>query len=151
MISAIKQFFTDRIQGQELEATATQGHTLNLATAALLVEAMRADHNILEQEQQAVQALLQRHLQLHSDDVRALFALAEQEVEDSVSLYQFTSLIDQAMDYEQKVRIIDMLWQVVYADDRLDKYEEALLRKIADLLHVSHRDFIQSKHRFMPE
>ena len=149
MISAIKQFFTDRIQEQE--ATATPGHTLNLATAALLVEAMRADHSILEQEQQAVQALLQRHLQLHSDDVRALFALAEQEVEDSVSLYQFTSLIDLSMDYEQKVRIIDMLWQVVYADDRLDKYEEALIRKIADLLHISHRDFIQSKHRFMPE
>jgi len=151
MISAIKQFFTDRIQGQEQDATATQGQMLNLATAALLVEAMRADHSILEQEQQAVQALLQRHLQLHIDDVRTLFALAEQEVENSVSLYQFTSLIDQAMDNEQKVRIIDMLWQVVYADDSLDKYEEALVRKIADLLHISHRDFIQSKHRFMPE
>jgi len=151
MITAIKQFFSDKIQAQEQAAAPAREHALNLATAALLIEAMRADHTVLEQERQAVQALLQQHLRLQADEVHGLFALAEQEVKNSVSLYQFTSLIDQGIAYEQKVRIIGMLWQVVYADEILDKYEESLVRKIADLLHVSHRDFIQSKHRFMPE
>lgn len=151
MITAIKQFFNDKILAQEQAAAPAREYALNLATAALLIEAMRADHTVLEQERRAVQALLQQHLRLQVDEVHGLFVLAEQEVEDSVSLYQFTSLIDQGMAYEQKARIIDMLWQVVYADEILDKYEESLVRKIADLLHVSHRDFIQSKHRFMPE
>jgi len=64
-----------------------------------------------------------------------------------VSLYQFTGLINQHFTPEQKVRVVEMLWQVAYADGHLDPYEEALVRKIADLIHVPHRQFIQAKHR----
>ena len=149
MITTIKKYFTERIQKESGTSEATATHALNLATAALLIEVMKADFAVLEQERQAVHSLLRKHLLLSADEIAELFALAEKEVVDSVSLYQFTSLIDQGLPYEQKVKIIEMLWQVVYADNELDKYEESRVRKIADLLHVSHRDFIQSKHRFM--
>jgi uncharacterized tellurite resistance protein B-like protein len=139
------------MQANTRATAAAEVHTLSLATAALMIEVMRADFAVVESERQAVQTLLQKQLFLSTDEVDELFALAEQEVIDSVSLFQFTSLIDQNMPYAQKVRIIEMLWQVVYADHNLDKYEESMVRKIADLLHVSHRDFIQSKHRLMPD
>jgi len=151
MITAIKQFFRDKIQAGADASVAESEHALNLATAALLVEVMRADFDVIEEERQAVRFLLQGRLQLADDEVEELFALAEQEVVASVSLYQFTSLIDQGLAYGQKVQIIEMLWQVVYADNILDKHEEYLMRKIADLLHVSHRDYIQTKHRVMPD
>lgn len=150
MIGAIKQFFNDRMQMDSEAASAGAEHALNLATAALLIEVMRADFEVVDQEREAVQALLQGRLQLSADEVNELFVLAEQEVVESVSLFQFTSLVDQELSYEHKVRIMNMLWQVVYADNMMDKHEEYLMRKISDLLHISHRDYIQSKHRVMP-
>lgn len=150
MLAEIKQFFVNQIQ----KDTADSGDTvyaIDVATAALMIEIMRADFDISDVERQTIRELLQGHLQLSPMELDELFMLAEQEVADSVSLYQFTSLVDQELDYTAKVRVVEMLWRVVYADDRLDKYEEYLMRKIADLLHISHRDFIQAKHRVMPD
>ena len=150
MLATIKQFFRDQIQ-KDASASGDDAHAIDVATAALMIEVMQADFDISDVEQQTIRELLQGHLQLSADELDDLFMLAEQEVVDSVSLYQFTSLVDQELEYSAKVRVIEMLWRVVYADDRLDKYEEYLMRKIADLLHISHRDFIQTKHRVMPD
>jgi uncharacterized tellurite resistance protein B-like protein len=150
MLATIKQFFQDQIQ-KGVADTSDGAHAIDVATAALMVEIMRADFDISDVERQTIRDLLQGHLQLSADELDDLFMLAEQEVVDSVSLYQFTSLVDQELEYSAKVRVIEMLWRVVYADDRMDKYEEYLMRKIADLLHISHRDFIQTKHRVMPD
>jgi uncharacterized tellurite resistance protein B-like protein len=150
MLATIKQFFQDQIQ-KGVADTSEDAHAIDVATAALMVEIMRADFDISDVERQTIRDLLQGHLQLSADELDDLFMLAEQEVVDSVSLYQFTSLVDQELEYSAKVRVIEMLWRVVYADDRMDKYEEYLMRKIADLLHISHRDFIQTKHRVMPD
>ena len=150
MLATIKQFFQDQIQ-KGVADTGEDDHAIDVATAALMVEIMRADFDISDVERQTIRDLLQGHLQLSADELDDLFMSAEQEVVDSVSLYQFTSLVDQELEYSPKVRVIEMLWRVVYADDRMDKYEEYLMRKIADLLHISHRDFIQTKHRVMPD
>lgn len=151
MIAAIKKFFTERMQvGTETDKV-DSSHALNLATAALLIEVMRADFAVVEEERQAVQTLLEKNLQLSAAEVDELFVLAEQEVVNSVSLFQFTALVDQRVSYAQKVSIIEMLWQIVYADKVMDKHEEYLMRKISDLLHISHSDFIKTKLRIMPE
>jgi len=150
MLAAIKQFFVDQIQ-KDVTDSGNGVHAIDVATAALMIEIMRADFDISDVERRTIRDLLQGHLQLPPAQLNELFVLAEQEVVDSVSLYQFTSLVDQELDYPAKVRVIEMLWRVVYADERLDKYEEYLMRKIADLLHISHRDFIQAKHRIMPD
>jgi uncharacterized tellurite resistance protein B-like protein len=90
---------------------------------------------------------LQRRFSLSSAETEELAKLAEQEAGDAVSLYQFTALINRHFAASDKVRVIEMLWQVAYADGKLDRYEEALVRKIAELIHVPHRDFIQAKLR----
>ena len=150
MLATIKQFFQEQIR-KDVAGPDDRAHALDVATAALMIEIMRADFDVSDVERRTIRDLLQGHLQLSAAELDELFMLAEQEVGDSVSLYQFTSLVDQELDYADKVRVIEMLWRVVYADDRLDKYEEYLMRKIADLLHISHRDFIQTKHRIMPD
>ena len=88
-----------------------------------------------------------RFFSLTEAETRELADLAEREVEEAVSLYQFTGLINQHFLPKEKVRIVEMLWQVVFADGIIACYEEAMVRKIADLIHVPHRDFIQAKHR----
>ncbi|HDH50110.1 MAG TPA: TerB family tellurite resistance protein, partial [Nitrospirae bacterium] len=76
-----------------------------------------------------------------------LLTLAEQEVKRATDYYEFTSLINRGFTYEQKVKVVEHLWEVAFADDTLDKYEEHMVRRIADLIYVSHKDFIEAKLR----
>ncbi len=148
MLRAIQEFFSERISPDE-GGTHDQ-HSLQLATAALLFEMLRADYDEHPDEYAALERALRKRFSLSPGETEELARLAEQEAADAVSLYQFTGLINQHFAPEEKVQVIEMLWQVAYADGHLDRYEEALVRKIADLIHVPHRDFIQAKHRVQP-
>lgn len=146
MLQAIKSFFQLNI-AVEVERPETREHGLRLATAALLFEMMRADFDADEEERKQVVRLVQREFGLDQAEMEVLEQLADQEAQEAVSLHQFTSLINEHFSLSRKVRVIEMLWQVAYADGVLDKYEEAMVRKVAELLYVSHRDFMQAKHR----
>jgi uncharacterized tellurite resistance protein B-like protein len=145
MLRAIQDFFRDRMDPDQ--SGKHDQHSLQLATAALLFEMLRADFDEHPEEYVALERALQRSFSLTASETRQLAQLADQEAVDAVSLYQFTGLINQHFSAGDKVQVIEMLWQVAYADGRVDRYEEALVRKISDLLHVPHRDFIQAKHR----
>ena len=145
MLRAIQEFFRERIAADETGKH--DQHGLQLATAALLFEMLRADYNEHPDEYAALERVLQRSFSLSLAETQQLARLADQEAAEAVSLYQFTGLINQHFSAGEKIRVIEMLWQVAYADGRIDRYEEALVRKIADLMHVPHRDFIQAKHR----
>ncbi len=144
MIKAIQQFFDQHIQRQLAESGGGE-HALQLATAALLVEMSRADFHVSEEEDRALAALLATHFSLSPAESRQLLDLAAQEVKAAASLYQFTDLIDRHFTLEQKRAVLEMLWRVAFADGHKDKYEEYLVRKVADLIHLSHRDFIQAR------
>lgn len=145
MLRAIQDFFRGRI---EPDSTGRHDeHSLHLATAALLFEMQRADFEEQEEERKVLERVLQETFALSREETRELARLAQRESEDSVSLHQFTRLINQHFSPEEKVRVVEMLWQVAFADGRIDRYEEALLRKIADLIYVPHRAFIQARHR----
>ena len=144
MIEAVRRFFEDRIQ-PELERGDPEEHAVRLATAALLVELSRADFHVSEQEREALQALLAEQFELSAEETRQLIALAEEEARAAVSLYPFTDLIDKTLDHEQKRRVLYLLWRLAFADGHKDKYEEHLVRKVADLIHLRHRDFIQTR------
>jgi uncharacterized tellurite resistance protein B-like protein len=128
-------------------ASEADGLELRLATATLLMEVARADSRITEEERKIVRRLIETHLSLPPALTRDLAASAEHESRRATSLYPFTRLINRACSIEEKVQIVGMLWQVTCADGQVDKYEEYLVRKLADLLHVSHRDFIRMKLR----
>ena len=119
---------------------------LELATAALLVEVMRSD-GVAETERAAVEAAVGIRFGLAGDEARSLVAEAEAEVRDAVGYYPFTSLINRHFSADDKERIVELLWQVAYVDATLSAHEQHVIRKVADLLHLSHAAYVGAKLR----
>ena len=144
MLKTIVQFFEKNIS---LETEKDIDHRLKLATAALMIEIMKQDGKTKNEEVDVVKKSLQTKFELTASEIDELFSLATEEARQSVDLYQFTSLIHQNFTQEKKVKIIEYLWTVAYADTHLDSHEEYLIRRISDLLYVPHQDFIKTKHK----
>ena len=144
MLEAIIKYFEINLSSEEPDVIERQ---LKLATAALLVEMMRQDNKVQEEERIMVKKILREKFRLGSDETEKLFSLAQQEAEEAVDYHQFTSLIAREYSQAQKIKIIEYLWTIAYADKKLDPLEEHMIRRIADLIYVSHKDFIKTKHR----
>ncbi|MFQ5586788.1 MAG: TerB family tellurite resistance protein [Thermodesulfobacteriota bacterium] len=152
MLRNIQRFFDTRISSPTgVTNQAATDSSLQRATAALLIEITKADQSIKEEERLMVTSAVQRTFNLTPEETSELIALAEEEVRGAVSLFQFTHLIDKGFPYEKKQHIVELLWHVVFADAEMEKHEEYLVRRIANLLHVSHRDFIEAKLKVREE
>jgi uncharacterized tellurite resistance protein B-like protein len=151
VIKRIQQFFTDRLRAGAEANRHERDHALKLATAALLIEVAHADAQVLPSEQRAVTEALQRLFGVSCEETEELVAMAEAAVKRSVSLFQFTHLVDQHFSPEEKARVIEMMWRVAFADQVKDKYEEHLVRQVAELLHVPHGVFTQARYRVEQE
>lgn len=152
MLKAIRHFFESNIESSREKADSQASeHALQLATAALLVEVTRADREVTPDERDAVDRALFEAFDLSEDETRELVRLAELEVKDATSLFQFTNLIDKHFALERKVVVVEMLWRIAYSDACKDKHEESLVRKIADLLHVPHTAFVRTRHKVESE
>ena len=144
MLHKLKDFFAVHMQMAEGEDV--NEHRLHLAAAALLVEIARADFQVDAVEEATISDLLVNTLDLAGHEVDELISLAHQESREAVALHPFTILINENYSNAQKLRLMTQLWRVAFADGRIDKYEEHMIRKIADLIYVSHKDFIRCKH-----
>ena len=120
-------------------------HKVELAIAVLLYEIMRADGQFGTEEKQVYHRLLTEHFSLDAQELVSLTTLTEDQVEKATDFSQFTRVINDVCDAQEKRKILDGLWHLAYADDTLDPEEEYLIRKIADLLYIPHSQFIQSK------
>lgn len=147
MLKAIKDFVEKQIMAPAEQGAEDNEHSLRLATAALLVEMSRQDENIHQQEQDAISTALRERFELSPGEVDELYRLAEQEVREATDYYQFTALIKDHLSPEQKEKVVELLWQVAAADGHIDSFEEHMVRRIADLLYLSHSVFIRAKHR----
>ena len=146
MLKTIKVFFESKLVPATAEEPESGNLKTDLASACLLIEVMKSDHELDDREAAEFIEILQKQLDISDEDLADLVTLAEAEAKQATSLYEFTSLINAGYDYENKLALIENMWRVAYADERLDKYEEHLIRKISDLIYVSHRDFIRTKH-----
>jgi len=145
MVSIVRKFFDKHVKSASDSSERVSEHALQIATAALLLEMMRADSKITDEELKTVTEAIQSKFNLTGDETDSLLKLAGDEIWKSTGYYEFTSLINKAFTYEQKLKVIEHLWEVAFADTELDKYEEHMVRKIADLIYVEHRDFINTK------
>jgi uncharacterized tellurite resistance protein B-like protein len=150
MLSSIRSFFDCFLQPADANSRSTTDQ-LQLACAALLVEISAADQHASAEEKQTLNQILRSTFGLDNARVEELWQLAAQESREATSLYQFTSLINANYGYQQKTALLQQLWQVAYADGRIDRFEEHLIRRIADLLHMTHGDFIRAKLASKPE
>jgi uncharacterized tellurite resistance protein B-like protein len=118
---------------------------LDLAIASLLVELARADFSESETELDAIRHVLGRRFGVNEETVDDLISRAMHRADRAVSLHEFTHRLNTELPHEDKLAIIEMLWEVSHADGRIDKHEEHLVRRVAGLLHISDRDRIRLK------
>ena len=141
MINKIKDFFNKKTE----ESIDSSHSVVNIATAALLIEVMTIDGNMDKNEIYSIKKNLSEILDISESEILELIELSQEEVEEATSLYQFTKEINANFDLDQKLDLMTALWQVALADDYLDKYEESIIRKISDLIHLRHSEYIQCK------
>ncbi|MCI0432584.1 MAG: TerB family tellurite resistance protein [Gemmatimonadetes bacterium] len=122
---------------------------MRVAAAALMIEVVRGDDEFSAVEHEAVLTAVRRKFDLDAVEAEELLELAESAARDAHDYYQFTSQINESFSDEQKLRLIEELWRVAYADETLHRHEEHLIRRVADLLYVRHSDFIRAKLRVL--
>ncbi len=146
MLNKIQSFFEKNFIADNTVATSID-RQLNLAAAALLIEMVLQDDHIDAIEVAAVKKLLTTQFDISAAEAESLYELAEAEKHEATDYHQFTRLIAKHYTQPQKIQLIESLWRVAFADLVLDKYEEHMVRRISDLIHVSHKDFIQARLR----
>lgn len=131
----------------EAPRTTAESHeaAVRLASAVLLVELARADAVLGSEERATLERVLAGRFGLGSSEAVDLVAGAERSADQSISLHDHVTDINRGLDYAEKRAVLKMLWQVAYADGVLHHHEEHLLRRLADLLHLPHEDFIRLK------
>ena len=122
-------------------------HLLQLATAVMLVEVMRADASFHPGEREAVRTALRDKFALSADEAQRLAELAEVAARDATDLFSFTSRINERFDMPQKLRMVEHMWRVAYADGHLDEHERHVLWRVADLLHVPQGAYALARQR----
>ena len=146
MINRIKLFFDEKLSGIGQDNTVIQDeHQLHLASAALLFEVIRADLETSDSELDALKRILKEQYAIADHELEELAELAEQQSNASTSLYEFTRLINDHYAAAQKHSIISSMWKIAVADGNIDKYEENIIRRVAELLYIPHREFIKAK------
>lgn len=146
MIKTIKSFFEINLANTTKEEThASTVSKTDLSCAALMIEVMNSDHELDEREAEEFVRVLQQSLNVKREDLAELIELAKAEAKQATSLYEFTRLINENYDYAQKLLLIENMWRIAFSDEKLDKYEDHLIRKIAELIYISHSDFIKTK------
>ena len=143
-MNLIKNIFSNRKNNSDNE-NHINSIRVELAYAALLIEVVKSDYEIDERESKKVLEILNKKLNSNYDDLHQIMELAKNKSDEATSLYEFTRLINDEYVYEEKVEMIESMWNIAFSDQRLDKYEDYLIRKIAELTYVSHSDFIKSK------
>ena len=143
MLKKIRSIFTKTSEEVSEKEQVTQ--KIDKTCAALIIEVALADKVFDESEVTLLKEMLLKAYTLEAEDIQDLIENAEKTVEESTSLYEYTREVNDNFDYESKLNLIDQLWRIAFADGHLDKYEEHVVRKIADLIHISHNDFIHSK------
>jgi hypothetical protein len=147
MLKTLKDLFETTFAPAGGGATHCDEHALQLATAVLLVEVMRADAEFDAAERAEVLVALRDKFKLSDDEAARLVELAQQTAQGSSDFFQFTSKINDSFDMEDKIRMVEHLWRVAYADGVLNAHENHLMRRVSDLLHVPHGAYINAKMR----
>lgn len=147
MLAAIREFFDRRIAPCAGESSTDAAHRLKVAAAVLLVEVARSDHEFTAAEREAVLASVQRNFELAEAEAQELLVLAEAESNEAHDIYQFVAAINAGFSPERKARLVEELWRAALADSNLQGHEEHLIRRVADMLHLPHSQFIAAKLR----
>lgn len=150
MFDSFRKFLADVSQGGKHPAQ-FEANDYRLAAAALLVHAAEIDGNISDVERTTLHQVIKRHLDLDETQTNTLLAEATQAEHEAVDLYHFTRLLNRALDEDGRRRMVEMMWEIVYADGRVTEFESNLIWRAADLLGISSRERIELGRRVASE
>jgi uncharacterized tellurite resistance protein B-like protein len=146
MFQAFRKFLSDVSEGGK-HPSRFEANDYRLAAAALLVHAVMIDGTMSDVERDKLHAVIKRRFGLDEAATDELVLEATEAEHEAVDLYHFTSLINRSLDEDGRRRVVEMMWEVVYADGRVTELEDNLLWRAADLLGISSRDRIELRHR----
>jgi uncharacterized tellurite resistance protein B-like protein len=129
--------FSDKSKGKE--------HKLEIATCALFIELAKADGDFSEQERDFIISMMKKCFNLDESEVNIIFELAEQKVDKSISIYEFTSELNNQFTQAEKESVIKNLWRLIYTDKKLNAYEDSLIKKIGLTMNLEHKQIIDLK------
>jgi len=151
MLDTIQSFLDKHLGAAGHAVQGDDERALQLAIATLLMEVARADHHVSDAERRTVERVIEKQFSLLPEVVDEIAEIAEHEAEHATSLHPMTRLINDECSAADKAELIRMLWKVSCSDGRIDAHEEHLIRKVANLLHVPHREFIRTKLQVVGE
>lgn len=145
MISLVKRFFNAPENRSQDQGDKNTIHDIRIATCALLLEMADIDGEFSDIEKNNIIERFQKDYDLSDEYVDELIEVSRQELEGSIDLWQFTNLINQNYSLEEKIKIIEMVWDIAYSDGRLDQHEDYLAHKLSNLLRLNHKQLIDAK------
>jgi len=147
MLAKLKSLLKDSIGQPEAQTEEQLQEQLQLASTILLLEVARTDHEIEEVEVDRIKMLVKDKFNLSSDATQALMDEADDTINDIIDFHQFTSLLNQHFDLDQKCRLVQYMWEIALADGNLDAYEDQFIRKVADLMYLRHSELLSARER----
>ena len=145
MIDIVKRFFSNTTAEVSKDANQKTEHDLRVATCALFLEMAHIDETFTQEELETILTILKEKYGLSQEHADALVAEADKELAESVDLWRFARLINENYTIDEKLEIIEILWQMVYVDGKMDRYEHYLMNKLKNLLRLSHDQLIDVK------
>jgi uncharacterized tellurite resistance protein B-like protein len=145
MLDILKRFFSIVPEDDAGATSQKTEHDIRVATCALFVEIARIDETFTRAEMEKILSIVKEKYGLAQENASALLEEAEKELKGSIDLWQFTSLINANYSVEEKIEVIETLWQIVYVDGKLDRYEHYLMSKLKTLFHLSQDQLIDAK------
>jgi uncharacterized tellurite resistance protein B-like protein len=151
MFDNMKKLFGTATGKENDELHGEESTRIMVATAAILLEVANIDEEFSIDERERILAILKERFNLEDDYIVELVELSEKQRGKTIDLWHFTNIINQAYNTKEKERIIENIWQVIYADGILDTYEDNIVHKLSNLLHIPHSKMIQAKLKYLPE
>ena len=145
MMDLLKKVFGQKGQGSTPNPNDVQHHDPRIAACALLLEMAHIDGQFTGEEKENLLSLLESEYGLSSADAQKMIDAAAEELGSSLDLWKFADMINENFSIEEKLRVVELLWELIYTDGKLDKHEDYLIHKFAKLLRITHRQMIDAK------
>lgn len=144
MINYFKNLFSE-VQNESTKNNVDKNRNVEIATCALFIEVAKSDDNFSVEEKELIIDLMKKTFSLSDDEVKELIKQANETIRESVSLYEFTDVINAHFSKDEKYEVIKNLWKLILADEKINKYEEHFVRTINHNFHLEHKDLIAAK------
>ena len=149
MFDYLRQIFSvpqdPNIKNSQIPNSASEKRKVEIAACALFIEMAKADGEFSEDEKELIISEMKNTFNLDKECVNELMVLAEQQIKESVSLYEFTGVINNTFSQEEKLGLIESLWRLIYKDEKLNMYEDHLIKRIAATMNIEHKQIINAK------